>query len=222
MFLLAPDVIEFPEVRFASRDGLLAVGGDMSIPRLLLAYRSGIFPWTDDPLTWWSPNPRAIFDLETYQPPRRLADKMKKKPFELTFDRDFAAVISNCSRPAPGRETTWISPSFIRAYTELHKAGHAHSVEAWQDGELAGGVYGVCIGGFFAGESMFYRVTDASKIALTHLLFSLRDAGFRLFDTQVRSPLTERLGAIEIPRTDYLRRLAFATALDIPFPSSPR
>ncbi len=219
MILLSPEQTEFPEVRFASRDGLLAVGGDLSIARLLQAYRSGIFPWTDEPLTWWSPNPRAIFDLETYRPSSRLADKMKKKAFELTFDRAFASVIKNCSRSAPGRETTWISSNFIRAYTALHRAGHAHSVEAWQNGELVGGVYGVCIGGFFAGESMFYKVTDASKIALTHLLFSLRDAGFLLFDTQVRSPLTERLGAIEIPRVEYLKRLAVATAAEVQFPA---
>lgn len=218
MVLLHPEQIQFPDTSRCNRDGLLAIGGDLSVPRLLLAYRSGIFPWTDEPITWWSPNPRAIFDLQTYQPPRRLADKMKKRPFELTFDRDFPSVIKNCSKPAPGRETTWISPVFIEAYTALHRAGHAHSVEAWKDGKLVGGVYGVCIGGFFAGESMFHRETDASKIALTHLLFSLRDAGFQLFDTQVLSPLTERLGAFEIPRPDYLERLAVATALRVKFP----
>lgn len=218
MVLLSPGQIQFPDPSRCNRDGLLAVGGDLSVPRLLLAYRSGIFPWTDEPLTWWSPNPRAIFDLHSYQPPRRLADKMKKQPFELTFDRDFPAVIKNCAKSAPGRETTWISPAFIRAYTELHRAGHAHSVEAWKEGKLVGGVYGVCIGGFFAGESMFHRETDASKIALTHLLFRLRDAGFQLFDTQVLSPLTERLGAIEIHRENYLQRLAAATALPVEFP----
>lgn len=218
MLLLPGGQIQFPDTNRCNRDGMLAIGGDLSVPRLLLAYRSGIFPWTDEPITWWSPNPRAIFDLQTYQPPRRLADKMKKQPFELTFDRDFQSVIQNCSKPAPGRETTWISPTFIEAYTALHRAGHAHSVEAWKDGKLVGGVYGVCIGGFFAGESMFHRETDASKIALTHLLFSLRDAGFQLFDTQVLSPLTERLGAFEIPRRDYLERLAAATALRVKFP----
>ncbi len=220
MTIILPGQSRFPDVAQSDEDGLLAIGGDLSVPRLLLAYRSGIFPWTDDPITWWSPNPRAVFDLQTYQPPRRLADKMKKRPFELTFDRDFASVIRNCARPAPGRETTWVSPLFIDAYTAMHKAGHAHSVEAWQEGELVGGVYGVSIGGFFAGESMFHRVTDASKIALTHLLFSLRDAGFQLFDTQVRSPLTERLGAIEIPRAEYLRRLALAIARKVEFPQS--
>lgn len=219
MLILLSERIQFPDVRHSNRDGLLAIGGDLSVDRLLLAYRSGIFPWTDDPLTWWSPDPRAIFDLQTFRPPKRLADKMKKKPFEITFDRNFEGVIRNCSKPAPGRETTWISPGFVQAYTRLHRAGHAHSVEAWQNGELVGGVYGVCIGGFFAGESMFYRATDASKIALTHLLFALRDAGFQLFDTQVTSPLTERLGAIDIPRRDYLERLASALETDVKFPS---
>lgn len=220
MVLLYPGQIQFPDTSHCNRDGLLAVGGDLSVPRLLLAYRSGIFPWTDEPLTWWSPNPRAIFELDRYQPPRRLVDKMKKRPFELTFDRAFPEVIRNCAKSAPGRETTWISPAFVAAYTELHRAGHAHSVEAWQDGQLVGGVYGVCLGGFFAGESMFYKATDASKIALTHLLFSLRDAGFGLFDTQVLSPLTERLGAVEIPRKDYLSRLKEAIALRAEFPKS--
>lgn len=220
MTIILPGQTRFPDLAHCDEDGLLAIGGDLSVPRLLLAYRSGIFPWTDDPITWWSPHPRAIFDLHTYQPPRRLADKMKKRPFELTFDQDFASVIQNCAHPAPGRETTWVSPTFIAAYTAMHQAGYAHSVEAWQDGQLVGGVYGVCIGGFFAGESMFHTVTDASKIALTHLLFSLRDAGFELFDTQVRSPLTERLGAIEIPRAEYLLRLAQAIRSKVEFPRS--
>jgi len=214
MNILRPDSLSFPDHRAANRDGLLALGGDLSLARLLLAYRSGIFPWTDDPLTWWSPDPRAIFDIESFHPPKRLESKLRQHPFKITLDHDFHAVIQACAEPAPGRESTWISPRFVEAYTELHRAGIAHSVEVWQNDQLAGGIYGVAIQSFFAGESMFHRVTDASKIALCHLMDHLRSRGFKLFDTQVLSPLTARLGAIEIRRSDYLERLA--TALRLP------
>jgi len=210
MNILRPDSLSFPDHRAANRDGLLALGGDLSVPRLLLAYRSGIFPWTDDPLTWWSPDPRAIFEIESFHPPKRLVAKLQQHPFDLTIDRDFNAVIHACAEPTPGRESTWISPRFIEAYLELHRQGHAHSVEAWQKGRLVGGLYGVAIQGFFAGESMFHRATNASKIVLCHLMEHLRAKKFELFDTQVLSPLTARLGAIEIRRRDYLERLASA------------
>jgi leucyl/phenylalanyl-tRNA--protein transferase len=210
MNILRPDSLSFPDHRAANREGLLALGGDLSVPRLLLAYRSGIFPWTDEPLTWWSPDPRAIFEIETFAPPKRLESKLRHHPFEMTIDRDFPAVIEACSEPGPGRESTWISHRFIEAYTELHRQGHAHSVEVWQKNKLVGGIYGVAINGFFAGESMFHRETDASKIALCHLMDHLRARGFELFDTQVLSPLTARLGAIEIRRRDYLERLSSA------------
>jgi len=210
MNILRPDSLVFPNLQSANREGLLALGGDLSVPRLLLAYRSGIFPWTDEPLTWWSPDPRAIFELERFRPPERLKSKLRNHTFTLTFDQAFASVIHACADPAPGRESTWISPRFIDAYIELHRAGHAHSVEVWQEGQLVGGVYGVAIAGFFAGESMFHRVSDASKIALCHLMEHLRARKFELFDTQVLSPLTARLGAIEIRRRDYLERLASA------------
>ena len=210
MNILRPDHLSFPNLQTANREGLLALGGDLSVPRLLLAYRSGIFPWTDEPLTWWSPDPRAIFELERFRPPKRLESKLRHHTFKLTFDRAFSDVIHACADPAPGRESTWISPRFIEAYIQLHRQGHAHSVEVWQDKELVGGVYGVAIAGFFAGESMFHRVTDASKIALCHLIHHLRARNFALFDTQVLSPLTARLGAIEIRRRDYLERLASA------------
>ena len=208
MNILRPDSLSFPDLRAANREGLLALGGDLSVPRLLLAYRSGIFPWTDEPLTWWSPDPRAIFEIETFRPPRRLESKLRHHPFEITVDRDFHAVIHACAEPSPGRESTWISPRFIEAYTELHRQGYAHSVEVWRRGQLAGGIYGVAIQGFFAGESMFHRTSDASKIALCFLMDYLRAREFQLFDTQVLSPLTARLGAVEIRRRDYLSRLA--------------
>jgi leucyl/phenylalanyl-tRNA--protein transferase len=210
MNILLPDSLAFPDHRAANREGLLALGGDLSIPRLLLAYRSGIFPWTDDPLTWWSPDPRAIFEIGTFQPPRRLASKLRHHDFRITMDTAFAEVIEACAQPSPGRESTWISPRFIEAYTDLHGAGHAHSVEIWDGDTLVGGIYGVAIASFFAGESMFHRATDASKIALCHLMAHLGERGFQLFDTQVLSPLTARLGAIEIRRRDYMKRLAEA------------
>jgi len=173
MNILRPDSLAFPNLQTANREGLLALGGDLSVARLLMAYRSGIFPWTDEPLTWWSPDPRAIFEIATFHPPKRLESKLRNHPFELTIDRDFSAVIHACAKPATGRESTWISPRFIEAYLELHRQGHAHSVEVWQDDDLAGGLYGVSLGRAFFGESMFHRARDASKVALVHLVARL-------------------------------------------------
>jgi leucyl/phenylalanyl-tRNA--protein transferase len=207
----------FPDPRRAGAEGLVAVGGDFSPERLLLAYRRGIFPWTDDPITWWSPDPRAIFELETFRPPRSLARLMHKHPFEVTRDRAFQRVMEGCATPAPGREETWITPGFIAAYTQLHELGHAHSVECWRGHELVGGIYGVSIGGFFAGESMFHRADNASKVALCALIEHLRTRGFALFDIQMLTPVTRLLGAVEIPRAEYLKRLAAAVALPCTF-----
>ncbi len=206
--------LAFPDPRQAPRRGrfagLVALGGDLSVPRLLLAYRSGIFPWSDDPLTWWSPDPRGIFELDRFHVPRSLARTLRSGRFQLTVNRAFRAVIEGCAAPAPGREETWISPRFVEAYTRLHEAGHAHSVECWLGSELAGGIYGVAVGGLFAGESMFHRVSDASKVALAGLVNRLRERGFTLFDVQVLTPVTRQLGAVEISREEYLRRLAEA------------
>lgn len=203
--LLGP-ALDFPDPSTARPDGLLAVGGDLSTERLLRAYGSGIFPWSDDPVTWWSPDPRAVIPLEGLHISRSLRRSLKR-PWTITRDRAFASVIRACAEPAPGREETWIGPAIEAAYLGLHEAGHAHSLEVWLDGELAGGIYGVALGGLFAGESMFHRVTDASKVALIHLTNHLREQGFVLFDTQVASPLTLQMGAADIPRADYLRRL---------------
>lgn len=207
----------FPDPRLADAEGLVAIGGDFSPQRLLLAYRSGIFPWTDNPITWWSPDPRAIFEFDRVHIPRSLRRLLRKNPFTITLDRAFRQVMEGCAQPAPGREESWVTPAFIMAYTRLHELGHAHSVEVWQNGELVGGVYGVAIGGFFAGESMFHRVRDASKVALIHLLQHLRERGFVLFDTQMATPVTRLLGAVEIPREEYLRRLADALRKDCRF-----
>ncbi|MDW8308200.1 MAG: leucyl/phenylalanyl-tRNA--protein transferase [Verrucomicrobiales bacterium] len=207
----------FPDPRRADAEGLVALGGDFSPERLLLAYRSGIFPWTDEPITWWSPDPRAIFDLETFRPPRSLARFMRKRPFEITRDRAFRRVMEGCAAPVPGREESWVTPAFIEAYTRLHELGHAHSVECWRGNELVGGIYGVSIGGFFAGESMFHRADHASKVALCALIEHLRARGFVLFDIQMLTPVTRLLGGVEIPREEYLQRLASAVALSRTF-----
>jgi leucyl/phenylalanyl-tRNA--protein transferase len=202
--------LTFPDPRSANRDGLVAVGGDLSVPRLLLAYRSGVFPWTVNPITWWSPDPRAIFEWDTFHVPHSLARTLRRHGFQLTTDQAFRQVIESCAAPAPGRRETWISPEFIKAYTRMHQQGHAHSVECWLGAALVGGIYGVAVGGFFAGESMFHRVSNASKIVLCHLVQHLRERAFLLFDIQMLTPVTRQLGGIEIPRIEYLRRLAQA------------
>jgi leucyl/phenylalanyl-tRNA--protein transferase len=207
----------FPDARLTDADGLVAVGGDLSVARLLLAYRSGIFPWTVNPITWWSPDPRAIFELEQFHVPHSLKKFIRHLPFEITVDRAFRQVMEGCAAPGPGRRTTWITAEFIAAYTQLHQHGHAHSVECWRGGELAGGIYGVSIGGFFAGESMFHRADGASKVALCHLVKHLRERGFALFDIQMPTPATRPLGAVEIRRREYLHRLAAAVRMECSF-----
>lgn len=197
-------------------DGLVAIGGDLTVPRLLLAYRSGIFPWSVRPLTWWSPDPRGIIELDRVHLPRSLERVLRRQPFAVTFDRAFAEVIQGCAM-APRSDRTWISPEFITAYTRLHHAGHAHSVECWQEGRLVGGIYGVAVGGLFAGESMFHRVSNASKVALVHLLDHVCRVGFTLFDIQMVTPATAQLGAIEVPRLEYLHRLADANLREAHF-----
>jgi leucyl/phenylalanyl-tRNA--protein transferase len=205
--------LRFPDPRMASDDGLVAIGGDFSPARLLLAYRSGIFPWTADPITWWSPDPRAVFELDTFHVSKSLARVIKRGTFRITIDQAFEAVIRGCEAGGKGRGKTWITAEFIQAYCQLHLEGHAHSVECWQGEKLAGGIYGVAVGGLFAGESMFHRVSDASKVALYSLHQHLRERDFKLFDIQMLTPITTQLGAIEIPREKYLERVATASAL---------
>jgi leucyl/phenylalanyl-tRNA---protein transferase len=209
--------LRFPDPRTAHREGLVAIGGDLSAPRLRLAYRSGIFPWTVNPVTWWSPDPRAVFELKQFHVPHSLAKFIRKQPFEITRDRAFRQVMQGCAAPAPGRGQTWITPEFIEAYTCLYEQRHAHSVECWRGGELVGGIYGVSFGGLFAGESMFHRATNASKVALCHLVEYLRARGFALFDVQMVTPATRQLGAAEIPREEYLKRLKAALRMDCAF-----
>ncbi len=200
----------FPDPRYARSDGLLAVGGSLSVPWLLHAYRSGIFPWTVNPISWWSPNPRAIFNLEAIHIPRSLDRVLRKAEYRVSVNEAFEEVITACSQVPRRGQDTWIMPEFIQAYVALHRAGYAKSVEVWSEQELVGGVYGVAIGRFFAGESMFHRRPDTSKVALVHLFKQLRLRGFLLFDTQMLTPVTRMLGAFEIDREAYLARLAEA------------
>ena len=211
--------LRFPDPCGADAEGLVAIGGDLATPRLLLAYRSGMFPWTVDPITWWSPDPRAVFELDRFHVPRSLAKLIQRRPFAITYDQAFGRVMEGCAAPAPGRDSSWITQEFIEAYARLHEQGHAHSVECWQGDELVGGIYGVSIGGFFAGESMFHRAPNASKVALCHLVERLRERGFALFDIQMVTSATQRLGAVEIPRMEYLKRLGAATELKCSFKS---
>jgi leucyl/phenylalanyl-tRNA--protein transferase len=201
----------------ADEDGLVGVGGDLQPETLLAAYRRGIFPWFDDslPVLWWSPDPRAIFELAGLHISRRLARTIRQGKFELTVNLAFREVMECCAeRPGQG---VWITADMIGAYTRLHKLGHAHSVEVWHNDMLAGGLYGVTIGGLFAGESMFTIVRDASKVALAFVMQRLRERRFQLFDVQFLNDHTERMGAVEIPRREYLSRLRRALKFDAKF-----
>jgi leucyl/phenylalanyl-tRNA---protein transferase len=209
--------LRFPDPRKAQRDGLVAIGGDLSVPRLLEAYRNGIFPWSASPITWWSPDPRGILEFEKIHLAQRLQRKMRQGRFRFTLNENFPEVIAACAKPAPGREETWIEPELVEAYYGLHQAGYAYSAECWEGENLVGGVYGVAIGALFAGESMFSRVSDGSKMALAFLTRHLKERGFELFDTQMVTPHTKNLGASEIPREEYLQRLARALQRDCSF-----
>lgn len=219
MPILLDQRLAFPNPLRATAEGLVAIGGDLSVPRLLLAYRSGIFPWTDKPITWWSPDPRAIFEFDRFHVSHSLAKVIRKGVLQITIDHAFTEVMKGCAASGPGRRTTWITREFLKAYTQLHEQGHAHSLECWDDDKLVGGIYGVAIGGFFAGESMFHRASNASKIALYHLIEHLRQRNFALFDIQMLTPITTSLGAIQIPRSEYLKCLA--SAIDMPCSFAP-
>lgn len=210
-------MILFPDPSEADDDGLLAMGGNLEPETLLSAYRQGIFPWSENPITWWSPDPRGIFELDHFSPSRRLLRKMRQQKFCFTRDQAFEEVIRACAEPRADRGGAWLGPRLIDAYVRLHQCGHAHSVECWCEGELVGGIYGVAFGGLFAGESMFSRISDGSKMALTQLIGHLRERGFRLFDVQAVNDHTESLGAIEIPRAAYLQRLHDAVRVDCAF-----
>lgn len=219
---LPPDV-RLPPLRFfppptrTTFDGLVCVGGRLVPEWLLDAYSHGIFPWPmweDEPIAWWSPDPRAVLEFDDFHISRRLTRTLRSAKFTVTCNRNFSAVINGCAT-APGREEgTWLTSSMIAAYCTMYKLGHAHSVEVWLDSEVVGGAYGVGIGGLFSAESMFHRVRDASKVALAYLVAHLRTRGYALLDIQQLTPHTASLGATEISRVDYLRRLA--RAIDVP------
>ncbi len=210
----------FPDPRYTTCEGIVAAGSEFAPEVLLDAYRHGIFPWPIDhvdPVLWWCPDPRAILPLDGFVASRRLLRRIRRGEFQITSDRVFRDVIEGCAS-GPGREDgTWITPEMVAAYTRLHELGHAHSVEVWQEGQLVGGTYGVAIGGLFAAESMFYRVRDASKVALYWLVQHLNARGYQLLDVQQWTPHTGRLGVIEIPRNEYLDRLAEVVDLGVTF-----
>ena len=215
VFLLSEELV-FPPVHLASEGGLLAVGGDLSSERLRLAYGQGIFPWysEEEPILWWSPDPRLILNPEEIRISRSLQRTLNKSMFRITMDRAFDQVIQACAdlRLQSG-ESTWIVEDMIQAYCRLHKDGFAHSVEAWQGEELAGGLYGVSLGGCFFGESMFTRVSDASKVAFAHLARQLSDWSFTLIDCQVTTAHLKRFNAREVPRTAFMDMLGAALRL---------
>ncbi len=210
IFLIQNDQ-PFPpvELALAQPNGLLAVGGDLSPERLLEAYRHGIFPWfnEDDPILWWSPDPRMVLFPAEFKISRTLRKTLRNGNYEVHTDTAFEQVMRACAAPRNGQAGTWILEEMIAAYCELHRMGYAHSVETWMDGELVGGLYGMAIGSMFYGESMFCRRTDASKIALAHLARQLERHGFGMIDCQMNTPHLASLGAREIPRDDFINRL---------------
>ena len=210
----------FPPVSRALNEpnGLLAAGADLSPERLLDAYRQGIFPWYSNgqPILWWSPDPRMVMFPAEFTPRRSLAKTLRNKVYEVRCDSAFEVVMRECGeKPRLGQDGTWITDEIVRGYCALHAAGHAHSIETWIDGRLAGGLYGVAIGRAFYGESMFSHVTDASKIAFAHLADFLREAGCGIIDCQMQTSHLASLGAREIPRAEFTAHLRALTN-DVP------
>jgi leucyl/phenylalanyl-tRNA--protein transferase len=205
----------FPDPNLADNEGLVAVGADLSRERLLAAYDQGIFPWPAEglPLLWWSPDPRAIIDSEHLHVSRSMRRVLSSGRFQVTLDQAFEQVMIECGRER--EEGTWITPAMVEAYVDLHRRGHAHSVEVWHDGELCGGLYGVQRGGLFAAESMFHRLTNASKVALIRSVQGFFVAGITLFDVQFVTEHLASLGAYSLPRRDYLRRLGAARVANV-------
>jgi leucyl/phenylalanyl-tRNA--protein transferase len=209
VFQLSDDLL-FPPAELARPDGLLAVGGDLSRDRLLLAYSSGIFPWYSEgePILWWSPDVRPVLAPGEVHVGRSLQKVLKKQPYSIRFDTAFPAVIDACAKTKrPGQRGTWITRAMRRAYLDLHEAGVVHSCEAWEGERLVGGLYGVALGGAFFGESMFAHAPDASKIAFIVLCRHLEAWGFGLVDSQVTNEHTARFGTVEIPRREFLGRV---------------
>ena len=207
-----------PSAALADPNGLLAAGGALSPAWLLAAYRRGIFPWFSpgQPILWWSPDPRAVFEPATFRPSRSLAQSIRNRGYETRIDTDFGAVVAACAAPRGDDAGTWITGAMRRAYAELHRLGVAHSVETWHEGRLVGGLYGVRLGGLFFGESMFSRARDASKVALSRLIDEARATGIGLIDCQLPTPHLASLGATTLPRGEFLRRLEALTGPGAP------
>jgi len=206
MFYLTSSIF-FPPVSEANYDGILAIGGDLSPERLLLAYRSGIFPWFEEgePIVWWSPNPRMVLFLDELIVSKSMRNILNRNSFKVTFNQNFKDVISNCQNiKRDGQNGTWITNDMIEAYCRLHELGIAKSVEVWQDDELVGGLYGVDLGHVFCGESMFSKVSNASKVAFISLVNHFKAADYKLLDCQVYNPHLESLGCREIDRVQFM------------------
>ena len=205
---LTSDNLEFPTVDQALKEpnGLLAVGGDLSVKRLMNAYQHGIFPWynEDQPILWWSPDPRAVLFPKDLHISRSLRRVLNKKDFQITVNKAFHQVIKACAKPRPNQKGTWILPEMVDAYVALHQAGFAHSIEVWKKDKLIGGIYGVAVGKTFSAESMFKQEANASKIALVHLTKNL---SYKLIDCQIFNPFLQSMGTIEISRAEYLVHL---------------
>lgn len=208
VFRLSLELV-FPDVNLAE-DGLLAIGGDLSMERLLLAYKSGIFPWysEDEPILWWSPNPRFVLFPNELKVSKSMSQLLKRNIFKVTFNQCFEEVMRVCGEvPREGQDGTWINEDMVRAYVELHKNGYAHSVEVWEDDKLVGGLYGVLLGKVFFGESMFYKVSNASKYGFIVFVEKLKSLGIELIDCQVPTPHLASLGAQNIEREDFIALL---------------
>lgn len=206
MYFLTKELY-FPPVEEASYEGILAVGGDLSVERLLLAYNNGIFPWfdSDEPILWWSPSERMVVNPKDYKVSKSLRNIINRNIFEVTINKDFESVIKNCQEiERKDQDGTWISADIIESYTKLHKLGKAKSFEVWQNGELVGGLYGVDLGHVFCGESMFSKVPNASKVAFVKLIEYLKQNNYKLLDCQVHNDHLEKLGAFEISRNAFM------------------
>jgi leucyl/phenylalanyl-tRNA--protein transferase len=209
MFYLTSSLF-FPPVSEANYNGILAIGGDLSPERLLLAYKSGIFPWFEEgePITWWSPDPRMVLFLDELVVSKSMRNILNRNSKRVTFNQNFRDVISNCQNiKRDGQNGTWITNDMIEAYCKLHEAGIAKSVEVWQDDELVGGLYGIDLGHIFCGESMFSKVSNASKVAFISLVNHLKAADYKLLDCQVYNPHLESLGCREIEREAFMKIL---------------
>lgn len=207
--------LEFPDPSYAEEEGILAYGGDLSVDRLVLAYANGIFPWYKEgsPILWWTPDPRMVLFPDRFIVSKSLKQLVRSSKYSCTFDKEFDKVIRKCAEiPRKGQESTWITRKMLKAYSSLHQAGFAHSVETWFENKLVGGLYGVSIGKAFYGESMFHDMRDTSKFALYHLVDLLKKWNFELIDVQQDTEHLRSLGAISIPRNEFLDKLEAAVS----------